>query len=44
MKEELTLKRKVKCNNEKCRYVWKTRSTMMTVTCPNCGNKTKVTP
>lgn len=32
--------RKVKCPN--CGYIWKTKSKLLSVTCPSCQLKTKI--
>ena len=38
MKSEKEIK--VKC--EKCEYEWETKSKMIKVSCPSCGNKVKI--
>jgi len=32
----------VKAKCIKCKYEWETSSTMITVSCPSCGNKVKI--
>lgn len=33
---------KAKCENKKCLYEWETKSQMIMVSCPSCGNKVKI--
>lgn len=32
----------VRCDNPKCKHLWRTQSKMQTVSCPSCGKKIKI--
>lgn len=32
----------IRCDNPKCKHLWRTQSKMQTVSCPSCGKKVLV--